>query len=295
MNEALASTYSKLRRAELHIDNLTEEVRSWVAGKPWTVSSTKIYPASIEIWSFAVSFPDGHSTFEDIVADAIHNIRAPLDKMLTAYMGSINGGQAGSRLPGVAFPARPDRAKFQNALENLSRKQLPSKAIDFLSGIEPYVSGKNECIYLLHSLDVEDKHYPFVMPVNIANAMISTGDVNVTGGRVLILGSRRGHHLVAEQPFGAGPNHLIQTDIRLRPIYQEDGERGYLAMPCPPDDFEFMTTTIGAQFVGNVWPSLSIGLLSPDGGYLGPVEESLRTYLTEVRKIVEAFETSVFP
>jgi hypothetical protein len=295
MNAVLASTYSKLRRAELHIDNLADAVRGWVAEKPWTVSSTKIYPASIEIWTFVVPLPDGNSMFEEMVADAIHNLRAPLDKMLTAYMTSTNEGLPGARFPGIAFPARIDQKAFEQALKALKKKQLPAKALEFLSGIEPYVSGKDECIYLLHSLDVEDKHYPSVMPINIANATTKAEEVKVTGGRVFTLGARRGHHLVAEHPLGVGPNHLIQPDYRLKPTYQENNGRGYLDMPCPPDEFEFMTTTIGAHFAGNVWPSPSLGLLSPDGDHLGPVEELLRAYLIKVRQIVEAFEGSVFP
>jgi hypothetical protein len=66
-----------------------------------------------------------------------------------------------------------------------------------------------------------------------------------------------------------------------------------LKLPCPPGEMEFMTTTVGASFDGNVWPSIAVGMQSPFGQYLGNTKVVLRHYIDGARAVLQDFETAV--
>lgn len=291
LKSQLIAPHSKLDWAECLLSRLEVETQSWLTSKPWKVSSRPLHPAGIEHWFFVLSpVPKaiGHT-----IADIIHNVRAPLDQMLTAYMAWSTGSHAGTRFPGIAFPTGRNKEDFDASLKLLGKKHLPHKAGEFLRTLECYAGGKSEWLHILHVIDRDDKHYPVAVPINTANTTTYTRDVKVDKGRVLRLGSPRGHHLVAEHPFGDGSNNLIKHDIRLRPIYQEVEGRGCLELPCPPGDMEFMTTTVGARFDGNVWPSIAVGIQSPSGQYLGTAEVVLRRYIDGTRAVLQDFEAAV--
>lgn len=292
MHESLRSSHGRLDRAEHHLAELARAVQEWIASEPWRVASRKLYPAWTESWFFDVD--PVPIPIDCIVADALHNIRAPLDKMLTAYMAATFGGGPGTRYPGIGFPARASHQEYSEAMRGLRRKNLPAAALAFLDDLQPYRGGTDSWLFDLHSLDVENKHYPSVLPITAGSVTTNIGEVRVNGGRLLILGSPRGRHMVAKDPVGPGPNDIVQPVESLKPTYREREGRGYLEFTSPATDFEFMTTTLGATFTGRVAPDLDVALAASDGSSVGPVTSAIGEFLSRTRALVQSFEKAAF-
>lgn len=110
LKSQLATPHSKLDWAECLLSRLEVETQSWLTSKPWKVSSRPLHPAGIEQWFFVLS--PVPKAIEHTIADIIHNVRTPLDQMLTAYMAWSTGSPAGTRFPGIAFPTGSNREDF---------------------------------------------------------------------------------------------------------------------------------------------------------------------------------------
>ncbi len=86
-----------------------------------------------------------------VVGDAVHNLRTALDH-LACSLATANG----QSMDDVAFPFGRDLSAYRNNASGKIKK-LSKRARRFINLLRPY-SGGNEYLYLLHRLDLQDKH-----------------------------------------------------------------------------------------------------------------------------------------
>ena len=283
----LEPCYSKLRRAEVHVNEATRLVDKWKVGRRWTIEKHAVIPSTQTKWYFnlaPLSEDIGH-----VVADALHNTRAPLDQLLTGYMQFVLGRPEGGRFKGIGFPVRRTRNDFGEALKALAVNGLAARAIDFLAELEPFEGGRDRWLYELHRLDIEDKHYPTILPLAVASHRQEVHELKVDGGRVLIIGSPRGQHMVSRDPAGLGPNDLEQRNPALRPTYREEDGRGFLEFVPPAGDLEFMTTTVGAEIPEGFEPKLKLDVHIEVSGGTTSATELAHSFLKGTRELVDQF------
>ncbi len=92
------------------------------------------------------------SAFAVIIGDAVHNLRCALDHM----MWELIGRDGGTQNKHLQFPCRESKVDFEGACKGI---QTPSDWIRrLLASFECYIGGKGEVLYVIHMLDVSDKH-----------------------------------------------------------------------------------------------------------------------------------------
>lgn len=87
-----------------------------------------------------------------VAGDAIHNLRAALDLMYCELVRAAGNAIA----PDDTFPVRKSERAFEDAKPTI-RNRITEDALEALSRLEPFRGG-NEPLYLLHRLDIIDKH-----------------------------------------------------------------------------------------------------------------------------------------
>ena len=92
-----------------------------------------------------------------VVGETLHNIRSPLDQILSAV------GELGKGADGVAFPFGENGDIFERALAK-QKKLLPADAIDMIRALKPYKGG-NDLLWAINELNRGDKHRPKLLPV----------------------------------------------------------------------------------------------------------------------------------
>jgi hypothetical protein len=185
--------FAKIERAKTQISDIEARVQLWAQSNPFSVVN-KINPHDPreEVWSFipkTIGFD-----LPVIVGEALHNIRSPLDQMLSAV-----AEQRGSS-DGVAFPFGKSADIFERALSK-QKKLLPADAIDMICALQPYKEG-NVLLWAINELNRGDKHRPKLVPV-LANSSWKVSFMAVEkGGTLYITGDRRSGYLATNQADG---------------------------------------------------------------------------------------------
>jgi hypothetical protein len=191
--EPLLAAFAKVERATTQIGDVESRIQLWAQSNPYSVVN-KINPHDPreEVWSFipkTIGFD-----LPVVVGEALHNIRSPLDQMLSAV-----AEQRGSS-DGIAFPFGKSADIFERALSK-QKKLLPADAIDMIRALKPYKEG-NVLLWAINELNRGDKHRPKLLPV-LANSSWNVGFMAVEkGGALYITGDRRNGYLATNQADG---------------------------------------------------------------------------------------------
>lgn len=143
----------KLERAEHHIRHLEQIARDHVA---FNVQAMKRQPNPKKWRKRGVgSAPPRHTP--TILGDAIHNLRSALDHAYCALV-IANGYEITNR---TAFPFYPNKDRALEALTNKGkfRSDTPNKdVLEFIfNELKPFRDDGSD-LYILHKLDIDDKH-----------------------------------------------------------------------------------------------------------------------------------------
>jgi hypothetical protein len=142
----------KLNRGRTHIDEVLKQIQAfWKATPPrlewrdeptlqqrhWVVRLAANPP--LEEWALSIG-------------DALHNLRAALDHLVWQLV-EANGHTAGRN---NAFPIADDDSKYRSIIGQSLSGVGPS-AVKAIEALKPWKGG-NDPLWLLHQLDIQDKH-----------------------------------------------------------------------------------------------------------------------------------------
>ena len=266
-----------------------------------------IDPNGVEVWRYVA--PDIPASFSVDAGAILHNLRSPLDQMLSTIALRTHNSPRG-----VSFPFGRDQKEFEANLAG--QKKLSPDVHKAIAIPKPYKTG-NPLLYALHALNNPDKHHPGLVPVNM-QTVTRAGMCRVFKGKLLTIGPRTGRHVIAEMdgnfsqldeakrpgvilardpmdshmilgfPAGKPPKHLCvtlynQTGSKPGPDLAEWIAKTKLPPGAPKDDMEIATCVPGTDFEIEASPSFNIAL----GDIEGFERESVITVLHKLRELVE--------
>ncbi len=149
-NPHLSGVSSKMHRAWDHIQEVDCIIQPWVNSNPWAISTERNSKGRPERLVFRLN-SQVPAKAGPVIGDAIHNIRSALD-----HLAAASAIRAGRSAKGVYFPIVKDAAAIEAAIRDKLRK-CPEAFRDFVADLKPYKGG-NDALYVLHHLDIIDKH-----------------------------------------------------------------------------------------------------------------------------------------
>ena len=105
-----------------------------------------------------------------MIGDAVHNLRAAFDLIACSIVELGTGNRTQAQFP------------VFSTVQNFSKKATlpryvggaPENAIDTVERLQPYHGGDNQALFVIHKLDVLDKHR-MIIPVGSAYRSVSLG------------------------------------------------------------------------------------------------------------------------
>lgn len=289
MAHPLDPAWAKIRRAETHIKDLNREVAAFIGARHYRLVPKLNDEGTEEVWSIDVGPLD--DTIEAIAADAVHNLRTPLDKMLAAGFRAGALHKARADIGKLKFPASNHLNEFKTVLTRLE-EHLTGPVIQFLREIQPFKGGAGEALWAVNALDNRDKHRALLEPIKISFSTAEHRQVRVLDGFLLRLGSARGKHMVPVPDAKLGDWHMHQPDQELAPILRLTPgtvRDHYLEFTSAQSDMEVLTVTPGSKVQADIKPALNIGFSDIEVFEGVPVVNALETMRKAVLETVEEF------
>lgn len=141
----------KMARAGEHIAALEAEIRAFYAREPYVVvAESELDTRAVVQRARVREQPPAHLAL--VAGDAIHNLRSTLD-LLVHQLITVNRHIPSKR---SAFPIFETLDDFRTGYKPMVHGMSPL-AIEAIRSTAPYRSG-NEPLWLLHKLDILDKH-----------------------------------------------------------------------------------------------------------------------------------------
>jgi hypothetical protein len=154
--ERLALIRVKIQRAKKHLGDLEVARDGFVQSKPYIIDrkpNTKPGHEGFDLYFMTQidPVPDEIST---IFGDAIHNLRSALDH-LAFQLVEVGGGKVSDQTSFPIFKSTEiNEPSFAGKVNGMSD---PAK--DKIRSAEPYKDGKGHDLWVLHKLDIADKHH----------------------------------------------------------------------------------------------------------------------------------------
>ena len=151
--DLLAGVYAKIGRASKHLADFREATHSFLESEPFTfihqqnpsMSSENVGAEHIEPVPTELSL---------LFGDAIHNLRSALD-FLACQLVRLN--ISNHKCKDISFPIYSTSEDFMNKLDNNTKLMVqPAKSI--IEQLQPYKHGKGHKLWIIHQLDIQDKH-----------------------------------------------------------------------------------------------------------------------------------------
>jgi hypothetical protein len=159
--EGLLRIRSKIERANRHIDDLDAACRSFQGSDSYGVSPKPAANGGERVYSvdFVRDVPTGIPL---IAGDAIHNLRSALDYLAMQLILAGPSGGDRSLDSEVFFPITDSAQGLDKRLKKL-RGTGPGGIFgggveDAIRACEPYSGGKGGDLWVLHELNIRDKH-----------------------------------------------------------------------------------------------------------------------------------------
>jgi hypothetical protein len=167
-DERLAPIRSKVERAKQHLSDLEIARQRFMETNPYRIERERDPQTGYNIYRvFDIQIPPADIGL--ITGDVIHNLRSVLDHL--AYALVIANGNTPNKQ--TAFPIYDAAAKY---VDHSGRQieLMAQSAIDAINANEPYQGGKGAGFWVLHYLDIADKHHALLTPLmNVTEASFS--------------------------------------------------------------------------------------------------------------------------
>ena len=144
----------KVKRAEKHIHELNDAWAAFLEKNPYSVSFKDDPKTGERTYSLA-SVKTIPEELPLIVGDAIHNLRSALDH-LAHHLVAVHTKTPGP-FSGIDFPVGATPQKYK-AKRSRIVKRIGRRAMYEIDRLEPYGTGRGNHLWMLHQLDITDKH-----------------------------------------------------------------------------------------------------------------------------------------
>jgi hypothetical protein len=158
-DERLSLIRLKVERAKKHFSDLEVVLNRFMNSKPYEIRMESDSHSGNNIYRiFDIQTP--MAEFGLITGDVIHCLRSSLDHL--AYQLVL----ANSNIPTkqTTFPIFEDSTKYTTGLSG-KVTGMSQRAIDTINVTEPYQGGKGTGLWVLHYLDIADKHHMLLTPL----------------------------------------------------------------------------------------------------------------------------------
>lgn len=154
-NERIALVEVKIERAKKHISNLESEIKTFFDSKPYEIG-TKRDPEVGKLIYYVIRANAVPNCIAAIAGDAIHNLRSVLDH-IAQHLFLLGPNRTSGPGGHDNFIIGKSATEFKSMLQG-KIKDLRPNAVEVLRSIEPYQGGKGHELWVLHRLDIIDKH-----------------------------------------------------------------------------------------------------------------------------------------
>lgn len=152
MSAKVSAILSKVERANEHIGNFEREFVSFKESNPYRFNA-KRDPNTRELVYYIENTVITPHRFALIAGDAIQNLRSALDHLVWRLVEANSGTPTRNN----EFPISED-AKNYKANSPRKVKGMRPEAKEAIDAIEPYKGGRGEELWVLHRLNITDKH-----------------------------------------------------------------------------------------------------------------------------------------
>lgn len=163
-DERLTLIRVKIDRAKHHLRDLEVVRDGFIKSNPYRIERETDQTGYNVYRVFDIQTPPVEIGL--IAGDVIHNLRSALDHL--AYQLVYANGVIHSKQ--TAFPVWDSAAEYK-AQRARRVKGMAQGAIDAIDAIEPYQGGKGAGLWVIHYLDIADKHHALLTPlINVTEA-----------------------------------------------------------------------------------------------------------------------------
>jgi hypothetical protein len=153
-DERLAKVLLKVARAEKHIVELRAALQAFYDTKPYEVAS-RPEPETGRLRYYVTKADPVPPEIAAILGDIFHNLRSALDH-LAQQLYFVGSGRSTARRKTCFLIT--ETAKGFKAEQRDAFKEIRQDAIDAICALEPYSDGKGADLWVLHKLNIIDKH-----------------------------------------------------------------------------------------------------------------------------------------
>ena len=152
MEALLRGPLAKIERAKSHIGDLNGQISAYLSGGPFElrVRQSDNPPERLVYTETREPIPP---TLSLILGDAVHNLRAALDHLCFAMVGSK---APNPKQVGFPFVEGPD--SLASAIATRQMNVASKYVVDEIHALKPYPSG-NKYLHAVKSVDERDKHH----------------------------------------------------------------------------------------------------------------------------------------
>ncbi|MDQ6683014.1 MAG: hypothetical protein M3Y88_07080 [Chloroflexota bacterium] len=144
---------SKVNRAKQHIEDFQLRATAFYQTHPYVIRHKEDADRGQRVF-YVASLTDIPDTVASIAADAIQNLRSPLDYLANRIETVACGSKPKHQ---VYFPIGKDAAHYET-VRRAYIKCAGKAAIDAFDATEPYEGGRGHALRQLHELNKPDKH-----------------------------------------------------------------------------------------------------------------------------------------
>ncbi len=141
----------KVARAEKHLLELQQEIRTFLSTEPYVVSTRQESGKQIATVTMRVAPP---ALLSAIVADCVYNLRTSLE--LVFWRLALLTGPKDPNRDRITFPIFASDLKFRAASQGIGN-WVPTTALPVIEGVQPFRT-RNPSLTILRQLADEDRH-----------------------------------------------------------------------------------------------------------------------------------------
>lgn len=206
MTHPLDGIWAKIQRADEHIRSLDSEITSFLKSDVYKIIGHTQEETKEHV--LHVIGPPPPLRFSVIAGEVIHQCRSALDHLIWQLV-LANHGTPDRR---HEFPICDTPGKFKEACDRRKIKGISDTATDIIKSIQPYNNPKGfqwHPLWVLHDMDVTDKHKLLMVVIATASIDGSTLAINPGQPSVSILG-------LSEPKWPARPTEDGTEILRIR-------------------------------------------------------------------------------